>query len=57
MRESKLNMHVYSNQEYEIKQNEQAKAQIHKPVMLKPFMSESKVIKNYIYYDEPFCII
>lgn len=57
MRERKLNMHVYSNKEYEIRQKELAQTQINKPVMLKPFLSESKVIKDYIYYDEPFRII
>lgn len=50
-------MHVYSNKEYEIRQKELAQTQINKPVMLKPFLSESKVIKDYIYYDEPFRII
>ena len=47
-------MHIYSKEEFEKKQKEYVKANTYKPVMLKQYLPKTKVIKNYIYYDEGY---
>ena len=52
------NMHIniYSIEDFDKKQAQYVKNNIFKPVMLKQYLPESNIIKNYVYYDEPFKI-
>lgn len=51
-----MDMHIYTREEYEIKQKERALSKINEPFAINPGFSKTKVVKNYIYYDEPFRI-
>lgn len=51
-----VNMHIYSFEEFEKKQRETISQNIAKPVMLKQYLPKNNVIKNYVYYTEPYKI-
>lgn len=48
------NMHIYSFDEFEKKQREYIKKNMYRPVMTEQYLPKNNVIKNYIYYEEPF---
>ncbi len=47
-------MHIYSLYEFEKKQKKNIIKNMYKPVMLKQYLPKNNVIKNYIYYNEPY---
>ena len=48
------NMHIYSNEEFEHRQKEIVQKNIYKPVLYTQYVKKNNVIKNYVYYDEPY---
>ena len=51
-----MHINIYSIEDFDKKQAQYVKNNIFKPVMLKQYLPESNIIKNYVYYDEPFKI-
>ena len=50
------NMHIYSLEKFEQKQKKNIAKNMYKPVLLKQYLPKNRVIKNYVYYDEPYII-
>ncbi len=49
-------MHIYSLEKFEQKQKKNIAKNMYKPVLLKQYLPKNRVIKNYVYYDEPYII-